>query len=256
MKKIIIFILSLIMTVGVFISCATIGSFEMLDDNILVSYNCKNIPKCCEQYKFFTNISFSSYFYDPNFLIGETVKNNLTKPVRLDKLPNHLKSKDPILEYLPKKAVINYYTVDKSAIFLYSFKLEVDKDKLDNTSDATFNYSEAMNNVSYWKERADIAAQPMIEKSRRVPYTAYRSVSKPVTRFRYNYFTERNEAYTDYEYYQEPYTAYRTEKYMAPNPDYNPTLADEYTKKYIYWQQVSFKYKEAAQIDWYNLYFN
>ena len=255
MKKILGLVLFLCITF-MFISCATIGSFEMLDNNILVSYNCKNIPKCCEQYKFFTNTTFSSYFYDPNFLIGETVKNNLTKPVCLDKLPNHLKPKDPILEYLPKKDVINYYIVDKSAIFLYSFRLEIDKDKLNNASDATISYSKAMNNVSYWKEKADIAAQPMIEKSRSVPYTAYRSVSKPVTRFRYNYFTGRNEAYTDYEYYQEPYTAYRIEKYMAPNPDYNPKLADEYTKNYIYWQEVSFKYKKAAQIDWYNLYFN
>ena len=106
------------------------------------------------------------------------------------------------------------------------------------------------------EKRADIAAQPMIERSRRVPYTAYRSASRPVTRFRYNYSTSQNEAYTDYEYYQEPYTAYRTERYMAPNPDYNPILAVQYTENYTYWQEVAAKAKEATHIDWYNLYFN
>lgn len=253
MKK--LFLCSLLFVL-VFTSCATVGSFEILDNNILVSYNCKNIPKCCEQYNFFTNVSFSSYFYSPNFLIGRSVKDNLVKSVRLEKLPNYLKAKGPILEYLPKEAIINYYIIDKAAIFLYSFTLDIDKDKLDSVSAATIDYSKAMNNAIYWKDRADIAAQPMIEKSRNVPYTAYRSVSKPVTRFRYNYFTEQNEAYTDYEYYQEPYIAYRTEKYMAPNPDYNPTLAAQYTENYTYWQEKIFRAKEATQIDWYKLYFN
>lgn len=101
MKK--LFLCSLLFVL-VFTSCATVGSFEMLDNNTLVSYNCKDIPKCCEQYKFFTNVSFSSYFYDPNFLIGRSVKDNLVKPVRLEKLPNYLKAKGPILEYLPKKS--------------------------------------------------------------------------------------------------------------------------------------------------------
>lgn len=253
MKK--LFLYSLLFVL-LFTSCATVGSFEMSSNNTLVSYNCKDIPKCCEQYKFFTNASFSSCFYDPNFLIGRSVKNNLTKPVRLVKLPNYLKAKGPILEYLPKEAVINYYIIDKAVIFLYSFTLEIDKSKLDSVAAATVSYSKAMNNAIYWKERADIAAQPMIEKSRSVPYTAYRSASKPVTRFRYNYFTEQNEAYTDYEYYQEPYTAYRAEKYMAPNPDYNPTLAAQYTENYTYWQEAIFSSKETTQIDWYKLYFN
>lgn len=253
MKKL---LLCSMLFVLIFTSCATVGSFEMLDNNNIVSYKCKDIPKCCEQYKFFTNASFSSYFYDPNFLIGRTVKDNLTKPICLEKLPSYLKAKGPILEYLPKEAIVNYYTIDKDAIFLYSFTLKIDNDKLDIVSTATVNYSEAINNAIYWKERADMAAQPMIEKSRSVPYTAYRSASKPVTRFRYNYFTEQNEAYTDYEYYQEPYTAYRTEKYMAPNPDYNPALVVQYTENYTHWQEKAFIAKEATKIDWYKLYFN
>ena len=85
----------------------------------------------------------------------------------------------------------------------------------------------------------DKTVQPMIEKSRSVPYTEYESV------------------YKNGGYHQIPYTYYRTEEYMVPNPDYNPTLADEYTKKYIYWQEVSDEYKETVQqIDWYNLYLN
>ena len=240
----------------VFTSCATVGSFEMLDNNILISYNCKDIPKCCEQYKFFTNTSFSSNFYDPNFLIGKTINDNLTKPVRLEKLPNYLKVKSPILEYLPEECIINYYIINKSAKFLYSFALKIDKDKLDSVSTATNSYSKAVDSAIYWKKKADIVVQPMIEKSRSVPYTAYRTASKPVTRFRYNYFTKQNEAYTDYEYYEEPYTAYRTEKYMSPNPDYNPALAVQYTENYTHWQEMIFKYKEATQINWYTLYFN
>lgn len=218
-------------------------SFEMLDNNILVSYNCNDIPECCEQYKFFTNTSFSSYFCDPNYLIGKDIEvfvnKSLTKPVRLDELPNHLKSKDPILEYLPEKGVINYYIINKSEVFLYSFMLEIDKDKLNNVSDTTINYSKIMDDVHYWKGMTDKTVQPMIEKSRSVPYTEYESV------------------YKNGGYYQIPYTYYRTEEYMVPNPDYNPTLADEYTKKYIYWQEVADEYKEAVQqIDWYNLYLN
>ena len=255
MKKILMGIVLFLCTTFMFTSCLSFcllellsndyeTSFEILDDNILVSYNCYNIPECCKQYKFFTNVSFSSYFCDSNFLIGYDVdvfvKNSLTKPVRLDKLPNHLKSKGPILEYLPKKGIINYYIIiSKSEISLYSFILEIDKDKLNNVSDATISYSKVMDNVHYWKGMTDKAVQPMIEKSREVPYTKYESV------------------YKNGGYYQVPYTAYRIEEYMVPNPDYNPTLADEYTKKYIQWQEESFKYKEAAQqIDWYNLYLN
>lgn len=256
MKKIVFYFLYSLVFTLILTSCATTGSFEMLDNSTLISYKCKDVPKCCEKYKFFTNVSFSSYFYDPNFLIGKTIEGNLTKPVRLEKLPSYLKAKGPILEYLPEKAVVNYYTVDKAAVFLYSFTLKIDKNKLETTATNTANYSKAMNSVIYWKEKADIAAQPMIEKSRSVPYTAYRSVSKPVTHFRYNYFTKQNEAYTTYEYYQEPYTAYRTEKYMAPNPDYNPTLAIQYTENYNYWQEVASKTKRAVQMDWYELYFN
>lgn len=246
------------MSVFVLSSCLTVGPLEKLDNNTLLSYNCKNIPKCCEHYAIFTNVSFSSKSYDPNFIIGKAVENILTKPIHLEKLPNYLKAKSPILEYL-QEGIINYYVIDKTTakVSLYSFVLEIDKDKLDHMASATFNYSKAIDFAVSYKRKAAIAAQPFIEKSRRVPYTDYMAVSKPVTRFRYNYFTRQNESYTEYERFQEPYVNYRIENYMVPNSDYDPALAAQHTEDSTCWQEEAIRIeREADQINWYSLYFN
>lgn len=253
MKKLFLFIIPFL-----FFGCVTTGTFEVSSDGkTLLSYGCEGIPECCEKNKFFTNYSFSKDFYDPNYVIGNRIKNNLDKPRRLQNLPSTLKRKSPILEYSLDDNIINYYVFDKNSIMCYSFKLEINYDNLKRMVEVTNNYTKCLSNAIYWKDRADIAAQPMIEKSRSVPYTAYRSASKPVTRFRYNYFTKQNEAYTDYEYYQEPYTAYRTEKYMAPNPDYNPSASVEYQNNSNYWKDLFTKYKSESQsFSWFTLYYN
>lgn len=173
--------------------------------------------------------------------------------------------KNTILIFDSTTNIIDFYITEKKNISKYSFLINIDNQKLSDVSNFSFEYDAALSKYYYWKNEAEEAANPMMEKTRSVPYTAYRSVLKTrtVTKYRtqYDFYSGMSyqEPYTDYEYYtvQEPYTAYRTEKYLAPNPKYNPTASIEYQNTATKYESQALQIQEKINnIIWYNVYFN
>ena len=248
------------------VSCATTGKLEYVGNkSVVYGYSVDQIPETCEKYQLFTNTIFSKSYYNPNFIIGRCIKNNLTKPIFVKSLPNGIRKNDRLLVFDNTTNVIDFYITEKKNTLKYSFLINIDNQKLSDTSSLSFEYDAVLNKYYYWKNEAEEAANPMMEKTRQIPYTAYRSVSRmrTVTKYRtkYDFYSGMSyqEPYTDYEYYtvQEPYTAYRTEKYLAPNPKYNPTASIEYQNTATKYESQALQIQEKINnIIWYNVYFN
>ena len=124
--------------------------------------------------------------------------------------------------------------LSKNNYSLCTYYIFVNYEKLTLYDDLTAKYQIYEELISSNKNLIENYYTEYLEKTRQVPYTAYRTVqkSRPVTRYRtvyglYGYSYQQ--PYTDYEYYtvQEAYTAYRTEYYYVPNPDYNPRKTAE-----------------------------
>lgn len=130
-----------------------------------------------------------------------------------------------------------FYITSNYSYSLYAFKLTIDQSKLQNYAHLTASYSRISSSIKNNEDLISTYSNPNVERTRQVPYTAYRKVQKRRTVTKYRTVTtsqgSRQEPYTDYEtYYEsEPYTAYRSESYLAPNPNYNPTRAAEIEKK-------------------------
>lgn len=174
-----------------------------------------------------------------------------------------MKKKKTIFVFNQETNIVDFYLVQKALIEKYSFKVIIDSEKLNIYADYTNKYTYAINSYIYWKEKAEDAFSPMIEKTRSVSYTAYQTVSKSraVTKYctRFTTYGTYQEPYTDYEYYTvtEPYTAYRTETYMASNPNYNPTAALEYQDNASNWEKHASKIDdELKNIKYYTVYYN
>lgn len=238
----------IIFTVMFFISCQS-TSF-VADENLTVLYD-KDIPAACEKSKLFTSIKFSSYYKDPNYIIGSRVESNLTNPKTVEQLPISFKKRRSIIAFNKETNVLEIYKRDEKIYSQYSFTVKINIEQLKNLADLTFEYETAIDKSAYWLKEADDAVNPLIEKTRSVPYTAYRSVSRPVTQ----YFWDGT-PYTTYIYEQEPYTAYRLETYMAPNPKYDPTSVEKY-RSYAasYAAEASRAESKINAISFYELYF-
>lgn len=125
-----------------------------------------------------------------------------------------------------------YITFNKS-YSLYAFSFAPNQEELQRYSNLTALYEMNEKAIKANESRISSCRNPTIEKTRQVPYTAYRRVKKSrnVTKYRTvkassGSYQEPYAARETY-YENEPYTAYRTEKYLSPNPDYNPSRADE-----------------------------
>lgn len=264
--KHILFILCFFVASFICVSCATTGKLEYVGNkSVVYGYSVDQIPETCEKYQLFTSTIFSKSYYNPNFIIGRHIKNNLTKPIFVKSLPNGIRKNDRLLVFDNTTNVIDFYITEKKNTLKYSFLINIDNQKLSDASSLSFEYDAVLNKYYYWKNEAEEAANPVMEKTRQVPYTAYRSVSKTrtVTKYRtkYDFYSgvSYQEPYTDYEYYkvQEPYTAYRTEKYLAPNPKYNPTASIEYQSMATKYESQAIQIQEKINsITWYSVYFN
>lgn len=126
-----------------------------------------------------------------------------------------------------------FYITFNKVYSLYVFSFAPDKEELQRYSNLTALYEINEKAIKANESRISSCRNPTIEKTRQVPYTAYRRVkkSRSVTKYRTVKTSAGSyqEPYTAREaYYEnEPYTAYRTEKYLSPNPDYNPSRAEE-----------------------------
>lgn len=260
MKK----LLYLLVVAMFFTSCVSTGILEIVDNKkVIYNVDVESLPKSCEKNQIFTTITFSKDYYDPNYVIGNLIKGNLDRPVFLSTLPPGLKKKNTILVFDPNTYIVDFYKVQKTTIEKYSFKVDIDFKNLEYLAKLTKDFTSTVESYSYWKSRADDAAKPLIEKTRSVPYTAYRTVSKSraVTKYRtvFTTYGSYQEPYTDYEWYTvtEPYTAYRLESYMAPNPNYNPTASIEYqeTANKYFEEGVTLKEK-IGNISYYKVWYN
>ncbi len=122
--------------------------------------------------------------------------------------------------------------INKKNYSLCSYYVFINYEKVMHYDELTAKYQSYKKIISSNNKLIENYYTEYFEKSRKVPYTAYRTVqkSKPVTYYRTvldGYGNLYQEPYTVYEYYdvQEAYTAYKTEYYDAPNPNYNPKKA-------------------------------
>lgn len=124
-----------------------------------------------------------------------------------------------------------YIVFDNDIYSLYSFALDIDQEKVQEYESLVVSYGNIGSSIESNERRISLYNSPTIEKTRQVPYTAYRRVkkSRSVTKYRTVKTSSGSyqEPYTAQEsYYEsEPYTAYRSETYNSLNPDYNPARA-------------------------------
>lgn len=202
------------------VSCQTMEVVQLGSTTLVYG---DDISAICENQQLFTKVVASSYYKDPNRIIGEIIANNLTKPKMIEKLPISFKRRKSIVSFDKDSKVFEYYLREGEVYKQYSFIVSIDDSELKKFAELTFDYEDAMDKGKYWEKEADDAVNPLIEKIRRVPYTSYMPVSRPVT-----HYTWDGKPYTIYTLVQEPYTAYRSESYMVPNPKYDPTSVEKY----------------------------
>lgn len=243
---------------------------------VIESRKSLDLKEACKEHSFFTENIGGDYWPSPNEAIAEKIEifvensvasfvssssENLSSPLSDSSAFSGQKkvfsSKNAVLSYLktnydvyfsPSKSSYDNFLILKNdgEIFyitlnysysLYAFKLSIDQSELQNYGSLTASYSKISSSIKSNENLISTYSNPNVERTRQVPYTAYRKVQKyrSVTKYRTvrNGTSSTQEPYTDYEtYYEsEPYTAYRYETYLAPNPDYNPTRAAELEKK-------------------------
>lgn len=235
-----------------------------------------DLPDACKKYSFFTENVGGDYWPSPNEAIAEKLENLVESSVAsfvssssenssLSSLSDSsafsgqnklFSSKSAVFSYLktnydvyfsPSKSSYEnflilktdgslFYITSNYSYSFYAFKLSIDQAELQNYTKLTSSYSRISSSIKNNENLISTYSNPNVERTRQVPYTAYRQVQKRRTVTKYRTVTTSSgsyqEPYTDYEtYYEsEPYTAYRSESYLAPNPDYNPTRAAEIEK--------------------------
>lgn len=248
-----------------FTSCVSLN-VENLGTALIYS-NIKSAADTLEDAKVFGN--FKDCYYKVNWGIGNTIDHNLTRPKTIESLPVELQN----LKLRRKDIIVvddmhvDYYVYDKKNKLynVYSSDVELNYDNISKNCElckdlkSYYHDSEvSLNNSIYYNKQ-------YLQKSREVPYTAFRSVrhSITVTKYRacYDYVLgiTYQEPYNDVEYYytQEPYTAYRTEYYDVPNLDYSPEKSDKWYDYYEYCnKRIQEIETEIESLDLYDVYFS
>lgn len=242
---------------------------------VIESKKTLDLPDACRKYSFFTENVGGDYRPGPNEAVAEKLENLVESSVAGIVSSSSENSSSPLSDssaffgrkklFSSKSAVFSYLKMNYDVYFspskssyenflilktdgslfyitsnysysFYAFKLSIDQSKLQNYTKLTSSYSRISSLIINNENLISTYSNPNVERTRQVPYTAYRKVQKRRAVTKYRTVTTSSgsyqEPYTDYEtYYEsEPYTAYRSESYLAPNPNYNPTRAAEIEK--------------------------
>lgn len=252
--------------------CVSTGNLNISNPDLKAIESKKTIDlkEACKEHSFFTENIENDYWPSPNETIAGQIENLVQNQVESflksnseDSPVNSLSekklfpSKNAVFSYLktnydvsflPSKSKYDNFLILKNdrqlfyitmnySYSLYAFKISIDQLKVKEYESLTTSYSLLSLRIKSNQEGISIYVNPNIEKTRQVPYTAYKKVQKlrSVTKYRTVRTSSGSykEPYTGTEtYYEnEPYTAYRSEKYLAPNPNYNPMRAAELEEK-------------------------
>lgn len=255
--------------------CASTGKLNVSDPNLkaIESKKSLDLKEACKEHSFFTENVGGDYWPSPNEAIAEKLEalvensvasfvnssseNSSSDSSAVSEQKMLFSSKNAVFSYLKTKYDV-YFSPSKSSyenflilktdgsLFyittnysysLYAFKLSIDQSGLQNYTKLTSSCSWISSSIKNNENLISTYSNPNVERTRQVPYTAYRKVQKRRTVTKYRTVTTSSgsyqEPYSGYEtYYEsEPYTAYRSESYLAPNPNYNPTRAAELEKE-------------------------
>lgn len=245
MKRTLIFLSFLMLLAG----CASTGKLNTSSSDLkaIESKDALDLPEACKEHSFFIGGVDGSGAEEAN----EAIAKGIESLSLADGGKSFLAKKD-VFSYLETSYDVSfspsrsrydnflilkdggnlfYIVFDNNIYSLYSFVLDIDKEKTREYESLVVSYGNISSSIKSNERKISSYNSPTVEKTRQVPYTAYRRVkkSRSVTKYRTVKTSSGSyqEPYTAREsYYEsEPYTAYRSETYLAPNPDYNPARA-------------------------------